>query len=289
MEKLIKFITIGSDPEFFVLDPKGNPYPAVKFTVGTKDNPVPIEGAPGFYEQRDNLSFEGNVPPVKTKEEFIKNVTILRNWFITKISIFGYSLSPNGVEYFAKRYLNLPEGQEFGCSTVISSWHSKIDEFEIRPTPILKNSKFRVSGFHIHIGYINSPYEDKRNTDILIGRLFDIFLTIPSHIIKFEPERLATYGKYGMIRSKSYGVECRTISTYFTQKNYLGWVWDQLMKIEKFIQKASKSDLDKIISESHLVDGPYIIIDRTLTKIFNNFENKKILKDFEETKKYYNE
>lgn len=287
MRKLIKFTTIGSDPEFFVLDPKGNPYPAVKFAVGTKDNPVPIEDAPGFFEQRDNLSFEGNVPPAETKEEFIKNVTILRNYFINKVKNFGYSISPNGVEYFARRYLNLPEGQEFGCSTVISSWHSKIDEFEVRPTPILKGSKFRVSGFHIHIGYINSPYKNKRNTDILIGRLFDIFLTIPSHTIKFEPERLTTYGKYGMIRSKPYGVECRTMSTYFTQKNYLSWVWDQLMKIEEFIQKVPKSDLDKIISSSHLVDGPYVVIDRTFAKIFNSFEDKKILKNFNETKKYY--
>ncbi len=289
MEKPIKFVTIGSDPEFFVLDPKGQPYPAVRFAIGTKDNPVPIEGSSGFFEQRDNLSFEGNVPPAKTKEEFITNITKLRDYFINKVGKFGYSISPNGVEYFAKRYLNLPEGLEFGCSTVISSWHSKINEFNIRPTPILKNNKFRVSGFHIHIGYKDSPYEDKTNTDILIGRLFDLFLTIPSHIIKFEPERLTTYGKYGMIRSKSYGVECRTMSTYFTQKGYLSWVWDQLMKIELFIQMSQKSDLDKIISNSHLVDGPYIIIDRTFTKIFNSFKNKEVLRAFDETKKYYKE
>jgi hypothetical protein len=282
----MKFLTVGSDPEFFVLDPKGRPFPATVFSAGTKENPVSIGN--GFFEQRDNLSFEGNIPPAINKQEFIDNITYLRNYFVEKVERHGYSLSPNGVEYFEKRYLSLLEAQEFGCSSVVSSWDSNRDNLNSRPTPILAKSKFRVSGFHVHIGY-DKPifdFDDKSNTNILIGRLFDLFLTVPSHAIKPEPERLVTYGKYGMIRCKSYGVECRTLSTYFTQVKYLSWIWDQLMKIELFINNCAGEDLSKIIQHAYLVQGPTMMVDKVFSEIFFYFGNKDVFKLFDETKKY---
>lgn len=278
----MKFITIGADPEFFVFDPKGKPYPATLFAKGSKECPVAIGG--GFFEQRDNLSFEGNIPPAYTKEEFISHVTYLRQYFIDKVSKFGYSLSPNGVEYFAKRYLMTPEAKEFGCSKVISSWDSIIHCATERPTPVLSDAKFRVSGFHIHIGYDEPLFKSKQNTDILIGRLFDIFLTIPSHVIKPEPERIQTYGKWGMIRSKSYGVECRTLSTFFTQKDQLPWVWDQVMKIEEFINKSNEKDLLTIINQRHFLGTSSTQAKRIFNTIFNKFTDKTVLELFNETK-----
>jgi hypothetical protein len=285
----MKFITIGSDPEFFILDPKGKPFPVMVFSRGTKDDPSPILNEPGFYEQRDNLSFEGNIPPSYTKETFVDNMNKLRGYFCDKIKQHNYSLSFNGVEYFEKRYLSLPEAQEFGCSSVVSSWDSYTNDFNERPTPILAKSRFRVAGLHIHIGYDDhiNVLGNKKNTDILIGRLFDLFLTVPSHIIKPEPERLVTYGKYGMIRCKSYGVECRTLSTFFTQEKYLPWVWDQLMKIELFINNSDPEDLFKIIQHAHLVQGPTIVIDSIFSNIFKYFKDKEVFKLFDETKKYY--
>jgi hypothetical protein len=284
----IKFITLGSDPEFFVLDPKGIPYPATNFSKGTKDSPSPIESSlPGFFEQRDNVSFEGNIPPAKTREEFISNVTYLRNYFVNKVSKFGYSISSNGVEYFRTKYLGLPEAKEFGCSSVISSWDSTNSFIQSRPTPVLDNIRYRVSGFHVHIGYSNScEFKMSRNNiDILIGRLFDIFLTVPSHLIKNEPERLQSYGAYGMIRSKSYGVECRTLSTFFTQEKYLGWVWDQVMKIEEFINTFDTADLLKVIRFGSFVGTRRDFIS-SVSSILSEFDNKEGLKKFEELKDY---
>jgi hypothetical protein len=284
----MKFITIGSDPEFFVLDPKGKPYPATLFAKGTKDAPSPILGEEGFFEQRDNVSFEGNIPPCYTREEFITNMTKLRQYFIDKVNKFSYSLSNNGVEYFDKRYLNTPEAKEFGCSSVISSWDSCSGKIIERPTPVLEDVKFRVSGFHLHCGY-DEPVLKKMDTDILIGRLFDLFLTLPSHVIKPEPERIETYGKWGMIRSKSYGVECRTLSSFFTQEKWLGWVWDQIMKIEEFINASNKSDLALIIKTSQFLGYDYDRVRMVFNSIFQGFKDKKVIELFNETKEVYEE
>lgn len=285
----IKFLSLGSDPEFFVLDPKGKPYPATLFARGTKDSPSPI-GPPGggFFEQRDNLSFEGNVPPAYNKLEFTSSIEFLRNYFASKVEKFGYSISPNGVEYFEKRYRATPEGMEFGCSKVITSWDSNEISIRERPTPILSKAKYRVAGFHIHIGYDYTGMSiSKCQTDILVGRLFDLFLTIPSHRIKPEPERIRSYGQYGMIRSKSYGTECRTLSTYFTQREYLPWVWDQVMKIEQFINMCNDKDIHMIIRSGHYTGTTECQINCVFAGIFNNFSDKTVLTNFKETNEIY--
>ena len=280
----MKIITIGSDPEFFVLDNVGNPYPATPFAEGTKEFPkaVPSLGD-GFYEQRDNLSFEGNIPVCHSKEEFIENVTKLRNYFLSKVAKYDYSISPNGVEYFPKRMLLSTEGSEFGCSSVVSSWASKNGKRESRPTPVLSGVDYRVSGFHIHIGIEKAKTDPKLSWDILIGRLFDVFLTIPSQIIKPEPERIESYGQYGMIRSKIYGVECRTLSSFFTQEEWLPWVWNQIKKMEEFINNCTEKDLMGIIDRRFVPEN----IENNLFAVFNTFDNREILNAFEETKRFY--
>lgn len=286
----MRFISLGSDPEFFVLDPKGKPFPATLFAKGTKEFPVPIaELGDGFFEQRDNLSFEGNVPPAYTKEDFVKNLSLLRKFFLNKVALFGYSLSNNGVEYFSKRYLDTAEGLEFGCSSTISSWDSSNKEIISRPTPILDGVNFRVSGFHIHIGYDEPLFKNKLQTDILIGRLFDLFVTVPSHDIKPEPERIKTYGKWGMIRSKSYGVECRTLSTFFTRHDWLDWVWDQVMKIEEFINLSNEEDINLLTKSSHILGTDKKDINNIFIGIFSHFKNLEILTKFNETNEIYKE
>lgn len=284
----MKFITLGSDPEFFVLDPKGRPYPATLFARGTKDNPIPIESlGKGFFEQRDNLSFEGNIPPATTKDEFVKSMSRLRNYFANRVGEYEYSLSPNGVEYFVKRYLNTPEGMEFGCSSVISLWDSTPGLFLNRATPNLKKNNFRVAGCHLHIGYTGSENLDRDRMDSAIGRLFDLFVTVPSQIIKPEPERIETYGRWGMVRRKPYGVECRTLSSYFTQTEHLPWIWDQVMKINAFINGLCDEDINSITRNRYFVGSTIKDFMFVFKDIFDRFVDKDILNKFNETQIFY--
>jgi hypothetical protein len=284
----MKIISIGSDPEFFVLDRNGRPYPATPFAKGTKDNPAQIPGLPnGFFEQRDNLSFEGNIPISKTFEEFYFNMCFIRNFFQNKVTKFGYSLSPNGVEYFDKRYLKTPEGMEFGCSSVVSSWDSQVGYYSERPTPVLNRAKYRVAGFHIHIGFVINCDINHKDMAILVGRLFDLFITMPSQLVKPEPERIQSYGQYGMIRIKPYGVECRTLSSYFTQDTQLKWVWDQLFKIEQFINSCNVNDLKILISIPHFTGTSVNTLRRIFYDLFKRFTDPKPLTLFTETNEIY--
>jgi hypothetical protein len=86
-----------------------------------------------------------------------------------------------------------------------------------------------------------------------------------------------------MIRRKNYGIECRTLSSYFTQKNYLPWVWDQLFKLEEFVNQCDPYDLALISRDQHYVGTTENSIVRIFNTIFNRFKNKKILTNFEET------
>jgi len=282
----MRIITLGSDPEFFVLDKTGKPYPATPFAIGSKEHPIPIpELGQGFYEQQDNLSFEGNIPPCYTKQEFVKNVTLLRNYFLSKVLKYGYSISPNGIERFPKRMLKTKQGMEFGCSSVVSSWDSSGTTNIISvPTPNLKDVDYRVSGFHIHLG-LECFYSKPRSNlySLIIGRLFDLFLTLPSHKIKDEPERMLSYGKFGMIRIKSYGVECRTLSSFFTQEEYLSWVWDQVKKMENFINYINEEDLKKIVKNAHVVSSA-LDVENAFSDIFSTFKDTSFLSKFDETK-----
>jgi hypothetical protein len=144
--------------------------------------------------------------------------------------------------------------------------------------------------FHIHIGYdIDHTPLDKLSTDILIGRLFDLFLTIPSHEIKPEPERIETYGKWGMIRSKDYGVECRTLSSYFTQPDWLGWVWDQTMKIASFIDALSIEDLLSLVSTRQMLGSTNKDATKVFVALFAKLSDIEVLKYFKETQYAYYE
>jgi len=254
----IRFVTIGSDPEFFIVDSNGKPVSVAPFSAGTKDEPVPLpQLGDGFFEQRDNLSFEGNIPPARDKNEFITNIILLRNYFLSKIASHGLRLSDRGVLYFDEEDLCSPEGMEFGCSSVYSAWESCLNNAVEQPTPSLKDKPYRVAGFHIHIGYRCSEFmydifgNNKINIDILIARLFDMVVTLPSHRICDEPERLQSYGAFGKFRSKSYGVECRTLSAFFSQPEHLEWVWDHVMEIERIINEADMRVLYELVLRRH--------------------------------------
>lgn len=220
--------TIGSDPEFFVKDKKSGDFvPSAIITNGTKDFPEETK-TDGFLIHKDNLSVEGNIPPAYNKEGFVGNMMFLKGILNTLASIKNCEIVSTDKAVFDKRFLKMLDADDFGCSSFVNSWSGAT----IR-TPSM-NSNFRVAGFHIHLGYAvdgsNAP--TKFEIDKVIGRAFDLFLTAPSDEIHTCKERRNSgYGSYGSIRSTSYGVECRSLGSYFTQDRYLGLTYDQVVKM----------------------------------------------------------
>ena len=227
--ELIKFKSIGADPEFFVK--RGDEFlPSTMFLVGTKEEPEDMGN--GFSLLKDNLSLEGNIPASFSRSQFINNIKFLKMLIDTA--------TPDDVEIvytdeakFKRKYLFSPDGMLFGCSNYKDAWERKIV-----PTPVLANMNTRQIGFHIHIGYdVLSNKYSKDEYNVAITRAFDAFISKPSDEVHYSKNRRNYYGKLGSYRDKPYGVECRSLGGYFTQDKYLGWIYDQVEAILEYVDE----------------------------------------------------
>lgn len=244
---MIKLVSLGADPEFFIRRVKDGTYmPSSIITSGTKDMPEDT-GTKGFFIHKDNLTVEGNIPPAKNKAEFVSSMKFLKDIINTIAQTKGCELVCEDQIEFKPRFLNLSDAQEFGCSGFNNAWAYNVNQ-EIS-TPKL-NSNLRVAGFHYHIGYeiIDSKYT-KKQLDTAIGRAFDLFLTLPSDGIKYSAYRRDTYGQYGSVRRKSYGVECRALGGYFAKDEYLEWGYDQILKMFNWLN--TENNIEKILAVRH--------------------------------------
>lgn len=229
---MFKLNTVGSDPEFFLF--KGDEvFPAVNFTSGTKK--VPEEIKPGFSLQRDNLLIEGNIPPCKTKDEFIDSITFLKDYIRSRVEVKNMRLVCQDSAKFKPRYLRIPEATEFGCDPYRLAWRGG----NMALADDLSRISERVAGFHIHLGY---EWKELPNnySRILVAKAFDLFVTSPSREIHADPVRQRYYGRLGSYRDKPYGIECRSLGGYFLRDDQLTWVWDQLMKMEGYLEAISE-------------------------------------------------
>jgi hypothetical protein len=224
---MIKFQTIGSDPEFVIR--KGRSYlPSFMFTDGTKKEPEDFGN--GYKILKDNLTIEGNIPPASSKEEFISNFKRLKAIISERVAAQKAVLVEADLVTFAPKYIFTPDGQEFGCS----SYEDPYLDMTL-PSPALVGYS-RSCGMHIHVGYdiISDKYTQEQYNNA-IAKAWDFFVTIPSDKILFTPERRNKYGKYGSYRHTSYGGEFRSLGGYFAKDEFLPWIYDQTMKVIEFV------------------------------------------------------
>lgn len=238
----IKIVTIGSDPEFFVK--RGDLFfPPMGLTNGSKHTPELIDSE-GFYLQRDNLCLEGNIPPAKDRTEFIRNIKKLKKLISKRISLYGLTLVCVDSAPFKPRFLRTPEAHEFGCEPYMVAWNGDRKGFQAEN---LGRQIRRPAGFHIHIGYnlLTKDYT-KSYMDSVITQLFDMFVTTPARKYYYDSFRNNSYGELGAYRTTSYGVECRALGSFFLQDQYLGWVYNQTMKIENYLNNCTDENLSTL-------------------------------------------
>lgn len=80
--------------------------------------------------------------------------------------------------------------------------------------------------FHIHIGY-DDPAPEK---SIKLVKYLDLCLGIPSVLYDHDTFRRSLYGQAGSFRLPEYGLEYRTLSSYMLNDEYLGLIYDQVIK-----------------------------------------------------------
>lgn len=236
---MIKNITIGSDPEFFIYEDQ-KPKSSIGLITGTKWKPTTFNG---YGVLKDNVLIEGNIPPSKTRGEF---VTHMKNWKDLAQNILGKNLklvSADSVE-FPEEALDSLEARTFGCAPYFNAW-----TLDLGDPSDLANMNFRVAGTHIHIGYEIDPdvQIDRFELNIAIVRAFDYFVTYPSRKEHDDPVRALYYGDFGNYRDKEYGVECRSLGGYFSKDEYLPWIYDQTIKALKYCSNMENIKLLKQI------------------------------------------
>lgn len=230
---MIKNLTFGSDPEYFIRNKNtGKIVSSISIINGTKEDPEPL--GQGFFILKDNILAEGNVPPVKTKNEFIYVMTELKR----RITEYIQKKFPVLELYHADclevdmAFLSHPEAMQFGCSPYFNAWDD-----ESHKSKDLSEETYRTAGSHYHYGYDidDDIVWSKETINMIFARAFDLFLTIPSCLIHVDQRRFENYGGLGQYRDTAYGLECRSLGGTFADPQYSEWIYNQSLKLVEFI------------------------------------------------------
>lgn len=235
----IELITIGADPELFLINDNNEGVPSEEYFKGDKNYPFSLEKelGKGFNILCDNVMVEYNIPPVINKEDFIdSNKKVLK--YINEVTPDYIHIDISASKYFNKDKLQSKLARTFGCAEDYTVY----DLSKINKVKASKNNTLRTAGGHLHIGYSNISM----NNSINLIKLMDLYLGVPSILIDADTERRKMYGNAGSFRPKPYGFEYRTLSNFWLQNaTTMTWVWNQIQKVFEKIN----GNLDFLVDE----------------------------------------
>lgn len=191
-------VTFGADPEFFVRERStGTTIPSCGLFGGEKGNPTILSNKGGYLE--DGVTIEFNVAPSASLTQVRADLRELIGLWHQRFPQHELVGEP-ACQFDAAELKKHRTAMEIGCSADLSAWG-------VRRTPQVSDfGEVRFAGGHIHIGM--DPWPEEYSKEFLI-RWLDLFAYVPS--LKFvKPDRFPYYGKPGLYRSTSYGVEYRT-------------------------------------------------------------------------------
>lgn len=213
---MIKDVTLGADPEFFLKDKiTGEVVSSEGLIGGTKNEPKPISET-GHNVQEDNVAVEFGFSPVTDSKSFVRDINFCIDYVKENIAD---NLEPYIVASaeFDKKYLNTPQAKAFGCEPDLDVWARKANASPTADTNV------RVSAGHIHVGYDTPriPITEK------IIKMMDLFLGVPSVLMDSDRDRRKMYGKAGAFRIKKYGCEYRSLSNFWiTSDELITWAFN---------------------------------------------------------------
>src|ERR1017187_5236608 len=183
------YLTLGSDPELFVLDTLSNKVISSIGILGErdKDNPIPLDKHCKFYS--DNVALEFSIKPAISKQGF---VSALRKGFAGILEFLHqnhgdrYDLLAQSYHDFDPDELEHPNARIVGCSPNFDAYRMCQNE-----PPDLCGGTGRSTGFHLHYGRSNfksiknnkgeTLLDDYSKNDIIL--LSDIFVGNSLNII----------------------------------------------------------------------------------------------------------
>ena len=219
-------VTIGSDPELFIINKKTNKVvSSIGLIPGEKGNPYRTKDMPeGFGLEIDNILAEFNIPACISKQEFVNSMNYMKNYIRKYIQQKNPDLDIlcKASMIVDSDQLQSDEAKLFGCSVDYNAYTE-----EPNPKPNGESTNLRSAGCHIHIGYNNNNID----TSLKLIKYLDMYLGIPSVLKDPDTKRPNLYGKAGFFRLTSYGCEYRVLSSYFIKDDEtISWVWDRVFK-----------------------------------------------------------
>ncbi len=229
---LFEDIKIGSDVEYFVKDiTTGEIVSAEGLVEGTKDEPYKFKGPESWFATSlDNVTYEGNIPPAESAEEFLAYMQELRNYMDNHLPATIKTLA-QGSATLDHKYLQTDNARTFGCASSNNVWTEKIEHVKLK-----KGLASRGAGYHLHFGYKKPDYDK----NIILIKGMDAFLGVPSVIIDQDQERRKVgYGKAGNHRHSPWGCEYRTLSSFMASSDELiKWSYNQALNAINFLNEG---------------------------------------------------
>jgi len=244
--------TIGTDPEFFIRNAEGAYVNAETMFPGTKEEPYIMKSGAGL--QTDNVAVEFASPVGKDGKDLVEK---LRDTFneLFKMIPEDHVIDFAASALFPEEELQTDQAKLFGCSASYCAWALRENE-----QPCATNSNLRSTGAHIHIGKVkgdgNSFLQDaygKVNT----VRMCDSFHGIVSVLLDQSDAsilRRELYGKAGEHRPTPYGVEYRSLSSFWLKSPNLVMMIDSLT--QDALRAVREEQHDKLIEK---LGGPELI------------------------------
>jgi hypothetical protein len=226
-------LTFGSDPEVFAYYSKNNleyvePPAYFRFELGVphkpdKKHPVFIE-KDGIVVMEDGVAFEYTLPPTTNAKDLFAEIKQANSMLSDMLAKHNYNmLTKPVINYEVSKWLNKPEDYSlcliFGCDpdedAIEDSYNCTVENALLH--------EFRYGGGHFQIGSFDSEVTDLihaywkplvRLMAVLVGTVSIKHTPYP----ELEKQRAFRYGRPGRYRIQKWGLEYRTPSNSWINK-----------------------------------------------------------------------
>ena len=240
----VEDVTIGADPEVFLIDKDKNIVPACGLIGGNKEKPrIVVDG----NLQEDNIMGEFGVDPSLTREGFVRRINSV---FTQLQNATKYDLLVKASANIPKSVLDAtPESKVFGCDPDFNAY-----TIIQNPTPDAE-STLRTCAGHLHMGFVMSvPERERSHLGAYVVKYCDAVLGLWSLLVDPDVRRRTRYGKAGAYRPKPYGIEYRVPSNFWLNSDSLkAEVFDRMKLAYDMARNGVElpsADIERIINTS---------------------------------------
>ena len=207
-------IKIGTDPELFLK--VGNAFvSAAGFFPGTKKEPYPLESG---AVQVDGNALEFNINAAEDEDVFVKNIKTVMTQITEMVKLVDKDMEivfTPYAEFNPEYWKTVPkEAKILGCDPDYNI------EGVMNPNPseFLEDKPIRTAAGHIHIGWGEDLEGDGHFNNCLTVAQYFHKKGVYVPVREDEIERIKYYGANGAFRGKKYGVELRSPSNCWVER-----------------------------------------------------------------------